>query len=342
MAAAARESAARAGKCRRAHPSRHGDCRAAGDRGRRGARATVAIHASFQHDRAAGGRSAGARDGTAGWNPGGRPDKRRNDRGRGHVGDGVARPLAMKSKEFFPDVFSRHAEAYQQRLEGIMANGEARGRTRVIELAEARPGMRVLDLACGMIDLATRAGIPNARFQVMDLERLDFAGATFDAAVCGHGLQFVPDLARALREARRVLRSPGRLAASVPVSLRGGSAWTILDAVVDRWLPPAPKMVDQQPTRETVSDPRAFRQAALDAGFLTADVEAIDEEAHWESAAQMVSMLMSWWDCASRLEGMDAATRQAFMTDATETLTRQHPGAIETAGRNLVLIARVR
>jgi len=274
----------------------------------------------------------------------------------------------MKSKEFFPDVFSRHADAYQQRLEGIMANGEARGRTRVIELAEARPGMRVLDLACGpgnlsrrlaamvapdgevvgvdlargMIDLATRAGIPNARFQVMDIERLDFAGATFDAAVCGHGLQFVPDLARALREARRVLRSPGRLAASVPVSLRGGSAWTILDAVVDRWLPPAPKMVDQQPTRETVSDPRAFRQAALDAGFLTADVEAVDEEVHWESAAQMVSMLMSWWDCASRLEGMDAATRQAFMAEAIETLTRQHPGAIETAGRNLVLVARVR
>ncbi len=273
----------------------------------------------------------------------------------------------MKSKEFFPDVFSRHAEAYQQRLEGIMANGEARGRTRVIDLAEARPGMRILDLACGpgnlsrrlaamvapdgevvgvdlargMIDLATRAGIPNARFQVMDIERLDFDDATFDAAVCGHGLQFVPDLGRALREARRVLRSPGRLAASIPVSLRGGSAWTILDSVVDRWLPPAPKMVDQQPTRETVSDPRAFRQAALDAGFVTAEVEAIDEEVHWESAAQMVSMLTSWWDCASRLEGMDAATRQVFMTDAIETLTRQHPGAIETAGRNLVLIARV-
>ena len=126
----------------------------------------------------------------------------------------------MKSKEFFPDVFSRHAEAYQHRLEGIMANGEARGRTRVIELADARPGMRILDLACGpgnlsrrlaamvapggevvgvdlaggMIELARRASIQNARFEVMDIERLDFADATFDAAVCGHGLQFVPDL----------------------------------------------------------------------------------------------------------------------------------------------------
>ena len=144
----------------------------------------------------------------------------------------------MKSKEFFPDVFSRHAESYQRRLEDIMASGEARGRTRVIELADARPGMRILDLACGpgnlsrrlaamvapggevvgvdlsrgMIDLARRAGIPNARFDLMDMERLEFAGASFDAAVCGHGFQFVPDLGRALSEARRVLRSPGRLA----------------------------------------------------------------------------------------------------------------------------------
>jgi hypothetical protein len=138
-----------------------------------------------------------------------------------------------------------------------------------------------------------------------------------------------------------VLRSRGRLAASVPVSRRGGSAWTILDSVVDRWLPPAPTMVDQQPTRETVSDPGAFRQAALAAGFVDAEVETVDEEVHWESAAQMVSMLMSWWDCASRLEGMDAARRQAFMTDAVETLGREHPGPITTSGQNLVLIAKV-
>lgn len=279
----------------------------------------------------------------------------------------MERTAAVKSKEFFPDVFSRHAEAYQQRLEDIMASGDARGRTRVMELVEARPGMRILDLACGpgnlsrrlaamvapegevvgvdlapgMIDLANRAGTSNARFQVMDIERLEFDDATFDAAVCGHGLQFVPDLGRALREARRVLRAAGRLAASVPASRREGSAWATLDAVVDRWLPPAPTLIDQHPTREIVSDPGSFRQAALDAGFATAGVEAVDEEVHWESAAQMVSMLMSWWDCASRLDGMDQDKRQAFMTDAVETLGHQHPGSIVSTGRNLVLIAKV-
>ncbi|HEX9476180.1 MAG TPA: methyltransferase domain-containing protein [Candidatus Dormibacteraeota bacterium] len=271
----------------------------------------------------------------------------------------------MKSKEFFPSVFSRHAAAYKQRLDDIMARGESRGRTRLLELAEPRPGMRILDLACGpgnlsrrlaamvspggdvvgvdlapgMIALATEAGIPNAKFLVMDIERLEFADALFDAAVCGHGLQFAPNLGRALHEARRVLRPGGRFAASVPASLRGGSAWTSLDSVIDRWLPPAPKVIDQQATRATVADAGAFRQAALDAGFASANVEQIDEDVHWESAAQMVSMLMSWWDCASRLEGTDPARRQAFMTDAIETLGREHPGPITTTGRNLVLLA---
>jgi len=55
----------------------------------------------------------------------------------------------MKSKELYPAVFSRHAIEYARRLEEIMSSGQARGRMRAIELVEARPGMRILDLACG-------------------------------------------------------------------------------------------------------------------------------------------------------------------------------------------------
>src|SRR5439155_557008 len=82
----------------------------------------------------------------------------------------------------------------------IMARGEARGRQRVLDLVDARPGMRVLDLACGpgnlawrlaalvapdgevvgvdlapgMIELARRRSVRNARFEVMDIEQLAF------------------------------------------------------------------------------------------------------------------------------------------------------------------------
>src|SRR2546428_10103536 len=56
---------------------------------------------------------------------------------------------SLKSKALSPMIFSRHAAAYQQRLEQIMARGEARGRERVIKLLPLEPGMHVLDLACG-------------------------------------------------------------------------------------------------------------------------------------------------------------------------------------------------
>jgi len=271
----------------------------------------------------------------------------------------------VKSKELFPAIFSRHAAAYQQRLDQIMARGEARGRQRVIDLVEARPGMRVLDLACGpgnltrrlaeqvapagevigvdlapgMIELARRAEIPNARFEVMDAERLSFADGSFDAAVCGHGLQFMPDLGAALREARRVLRPLARFAASVPVTPVKESVWAMLDTVIDRWLPPSPRAVDQDATRAVVADAGELRQAAVDAGFGEARVEVVEEKVRWESAEQVVSLCTSWWDCAARLEGMDLQRRQAFMKEAIDELSRTHPGAIETTGRNHVLFA---
>lgn len=273
-------------------------------------------------------------------------------------------PGPLKSKDLFPAVFSRHALAYQQRLEQVMARGEARGRMRVLELVDAHPGMRVIDLACGpgtlsrrlvqsvspggevvgidlapgMIELA-RASIPGARFEVMDIERLELADASFDAAVCGHGFQFAPDLGAALREARRVLRLGGRLAASVPVEETNDSVWTVLDGVIDRWLPPAAQAADRNPTRAVVSDIDDFSQAALDAGFATAVVEVIEEKVRWASAEQLVAMFTSWWSCASRLDEIDDGRRRGFSREAVETLRRAYPGVIETTGRNHVLFA---
>jgi len=191
----------------------------------------------------------------------------------------VAESHALKSKEVFPAVFTRHALAYQERLEQVMSRGEARGRLRVLELVDAQPGTRLLDLACGpgtlsrrlarqvspggevvgidlasgMIELAQAAGIPNARFEVMDIEQLTFSAASFDAAVCGHGLQFVPHLSVALGEARRVLRPSSRFAASVPVEGTDESVWSLLEAVLDRWLPPAAQAFDERSTRAAVS-----------------------------------------------------------------------------------------
>ena len=94
-------------------------------------------------------------------------------------------------------------------------------------------------------------------------------------------------------------------------------------------------------SQKTLQDSAAFQHAALQAGFATATVELIEEDVHWESAEHLVSNFMGWVPFASRLEGMDKVRRQAIMDDAIETLRRDHPGRIETKGRNHVLYAHV-
>jgi len=236
----------------------------------------------------------------------------------------------------------------------------------MVERSEAAPGMTVLDLACGpgnitrllaqrvqpdgrvlgvdlargMIAIAASERPPGMSFAVMDIERLGLSDQAFDAIACGHGLQFAPDLDRALREAWRVLRPSGVLAASVPAAGTAESVWTLIDRVVDRHLPPAPKAVDDSATRATVSDPDTFRSAALEAGFKSASVEVVDEEVHWESAEMLVSRCMSWWQLASRVDAVDSRAGASFMEEATEAVRREHPGAITTHSRNLVLTAR--
>jgi ubiquinone/menaquinone biosynthesis C-methylase UbiE len=277
----------------------------------------------------------------------------------------VAESHALKSKELYPKVFSRHALDYDRRLEQVMAHGEARGRLRLLELVDAQPGMRIIDLACGpgtltrriaahvspggevvgvdlapgMIELAQSAATPNARFEVMDIEHLSFPDASFDAAACGHGLQFAPGLGIALGEARRVLRPSALLAASVPIDTTMDRVWSLLDKVVDRWLGPAQQAVDHESTREVVADLRGFEQAARDAGFASARVELIEEKVSWQSAEQFVSHLAGWWFCASRMEGIDGDRRHRFLEEATETLRRAYPGEFDTTGRNHVLVA---
>jgi ubiquinone/menaquinone biosynthesis C-methylase UbiE len=206
---------------------------------------------------------------------------------------------------------------------------------------QVSPGGEVvgIDLAPGMIEVARAAQIPNARFEVMDIERLTFADGSFDAAACGHGIQFAPDLAAALRETRRVLRPTARFAASVPVHANNESVWTLLEAVIDRWLPPPAQAADQSSTRAAVADRERFAKAALGAGFASAEVELIEEHVRWESAEQLVSMFTSWWSCASRLDGIDSDRRRKFSEEAIETIAREHPGAIDTTGRNHVLFA---
>jgi ubiquinone/menaquinone biosynthesis C-methylase UbiE len=112
----------------------------------------------------------------------------------------------------------------------------------IVQLAAARSGMHVLDLACGTgepaISLASQVGpqgqvigidintelleiarergqqrsLSNIQFREADAHALPFSPESFDLVTSRFGVMFFDDIARALGEARRVLRSEGRIA----------------------------------------------------------------------------------------------------------------------------------
>ena len=273
------------------------------------------------------------------------------------------------AKDLFPSTFSRVAHAYKRRLDEVMARGEARGRIAVIEWVHPLPGQRILDLACGpgtltypiaqsvspggevvgidlatgMIELARRDAPPGlpVRFELMDMEDLRFPDRSFDAAVSGHGLQFVPDLRRALAETRRVLKPGARMAASVPVDpLQPSEAQVILERAVGGALPPAPKARDQFATRRIVEDEEAFATAARQAGFGAADVVRYEESTSWASPKNFIDMSAGWWSMAIRLERLTPGERAALLERATRAIEAElGTGPLQIAGATNVLQA---
>ena len=116
---------------------------------------------------------------------------------------------------------------------------------RLVELADVRSGSRVADLATGIgepaLTVARKAGaggrvvaidhsqgmlavareraaalgLANMEFVVGDIESLQAAPHSFDAAVCRWGLMFVPDLDAAARGIRQALKPGARFATAV-------------------------------------------------------------------------------------------------------------------------------
>jgi SAM-dependent methyltransferase len=273
------------------------------------------------------------------------------------------------AKDLYPATFSLHAGAYKRRVDEVMARGEARGRIAVIGWVDPRPGIRILDLACGpgtlsyplaravtpggevvgidlatgMIELAQRDAPPGlpVTFEVMDMEDLRFPDQSFDAAVSGHGLQFVPDLRRALREARRVLKAGARMAASVPVDPATPSdAHAILERAIGGELPPAPKARDQGATRRLVEDGDAFVSTAKAAGFSAAEVVRYEESTTWASPQHFIDMSAGWWSMAIRLDGLAPPQRVTLLERATRAIEAElGTGPIQIAGATNVLRA---
>jgi len=148
--------------------------------------------------------------------------------------DVVANPESKR--RYVRRLFATIADRYDL-ITAVLSYGRDRAwKRRLVAMASARPGMRVLDLATGTGDLAyllhergarvtglditprmitlARAkgtGPRHPQFLVGDMSALPFTSGAFDLVTTGYGLRNVPDLPLALREILRVLAPGGRL-----------------------------------------------------------------------------------------------------------------------------------
>jgi SAM-dependent methyltransferase len=175
----------------------------------------------------------------------------------------------------------------------------------------------------------------------MDMEDLRFPDHSFDAAVSGHGFQFVPNLRRALAETRRVLKPGARMAASVPVDpARISDAQAILERAIGGALPPAPQARDQRATRRLVEDDDAFVSIAKQAGFSAAEIVRYEESTTWASPQHFIEMSAGWWSMAIRLERLSPGERASLLDRATRAIEAElGSGPLQIAGATNVLRA---
>lgn len=193
---------------------------------------------------------------------------------------------------------------------------------RLIEVAGIREGARLLDVATGTgvialaaaslvgpggkvvgIDLSpemlarakeklAQAGNANVEFMEGDTERLEFPDSSFDIVVCSSSLFFVPDMAAAVREWRRVLVPGGRVAFS-------GYRTTMLQPLRDLWAARLAKYGAAQGVLpiHRLGDKAACESLLRNAGFSAIEVQSEQLGYYLPSAEDR------WADIVAGLEG---------------------------------------
>jgi ubiquinone/menaquinone biosynthesis C-methylase UbiE len=195
----------------------------------------------------------------------------------------------------------------RERLDRLLAN-EAdmafrRRVSRLLEYLELRDGARVLDCGCGMgfylmvmqslwslelvgldddserLRWADEHGL-QAELVHGDAQQLPFPDASFDAVLMSEVLEHLPDDARALAEALRVLRPGGVLAVSVPHA-RYPFAWDpvnrIWTAIGGRPIRSGP-IVGIWTNHERLYQPADLAERIRSAGFT---IESLEEATHY-------------------------------------------------------------
>jgi len=225
----------------------------------------------------------------------------------------------------------------------------------LLQAAKMRPGMRLLDVACGtglaggaaaaagarvtgadfspaMVVMA-RSLYPAVEFQAADAEDLPFPDASFDAVIANFGIHHVERPERAIAQARRVLAPGGTFAFTFWADPRDNTPWRIIfDAIMacGRIDVPMPAGNDAHAT------PQNFTRLVAAAGFdpRTLRCDPVTEDWRLPADADLVSIFETGTvRMATLLRGQGAAldTIRARVADDTQRYRRDRAIVLPTS-----------
>lgn len=194
--------------------------------------------------------------------------------------------------------------------------------TLLADVAEVRPGQRVLDVACGTgvvarevagrlagrveiagVDLnpsmlrVARGIRPSVDWREGDATRMSFPDASFDVVVCQAGLMFFPDRVAALQEMHRVLRPGGRLVVQVWGSSEG---YETTAALLEELAGPEVAEVFRAPF--ALADPSQVRDLLGKVGFSPPEVQTYDVPVRFASLEAFLRTEIDGWVLKGRVD----------------------------------------
>lgn len=190
----------------------------------------------------------------------------------------------------------------------------------MLDLANIRPGDRVLDVAAGTgdqtlmtarrvgpkgyvlatdisasmlnlaADAARHAGLTNIETRVMDAENLDFETDSFNAVICRMGLMLISNPVNALIGMRRVVKPSGKVVALV-LSVEEKNPYLGIPLAVVRRRAKIPSPAETRPAAFALAQREVIEDVYRRAGFHDVAVQAVSLRRHFRSTADAVDAL---------------------------------------------------
>jgi ubiquinone/menaquinone biosynthesis C-methylase UbiE len=213
----------------------------------------------------------------------------------------------------------------------------------LVDAVGLRPGLRVLDVACGTGVVARAAAEQvgsSGRVVGLDLNpgmlavarslpasvewhegsalALPFAADSFDVVLCQLGLQFFPDRPAALREMRRVLVAGGTLGLNVFGPIGHNPATHAMANALDRHVDPEASVAKR--TEHALADADALRALVSEACFEDVAIRTAKKTVRFPSAVEYVRAQLAATPLASVVSGLGDRVVGALIEDVGASL----------------------